>query len=381
MADDRKVLISAMPLEETVRRRTRRLASMAPTILQCSVGAGLAWVVAKDLLGHPRPFFAPIAVVICIGVALGQRVRRMVEMVAGVSVGIGVGDLLISQIGSGPWQIAVAVALAMASAVLLDSGSIIALQAGSSAVLVATLLPPTGSGGTARMVDALAGGVIGIATVALLPADPIALVHRHGSVVLDELAEALEGAAEAIAGHDIPLAADSLEKVRGSQRAVEALHAALQAGREIALLSPLRWRARSRIARYQTASTPIDLALRNTRVLLRRTLAAIRDTEPMSRELPGRLHSLAETARLLRDELADGVEPVRARRSALAVAEDVHTSPDGETGFSTRVIAAQLRSITVDLLTATGMDRETATAALRSGISRLPDPDAAGEPG
>ncbi|MGW4640172.1 FUSC family protein [Sphaerisporangium sp. NPDC004334] len=95
-----------MTVGPTVRRRLRRLAARTPSILQCSVAAAVAWIVAKDLLGHPSPFFAPVAVVVCIGVSMGRRVRRMLEMVAGVSLGVGVGDLLVAWIGSGPWQIA-----------------------------------------------------------------------------------------------------------------------------------------------------------------------------------------------------------------------------------------------------------------------------------
>ncbi|GII75227.1 hypothetical protein Sru01_02090 [Sphaerisporangium rufum] len=347
-----------------MRRRLERLASMAPSILQCSVGAALAWFIAREFLGHPRPFFAPIAVVICVGVAVGRRVRRTAEMVAGVSLGIGVGDLLVAWIGSGAWQIALVVALAMAIAVLLDEGGVFALQAGTSAVLVATLLPPSGVGGLQRMVDALTGGLVALAMVALLPADPVALVHRRGRVVLDELADALEGAAQAIASADLSLAGDCLDKARGSQKAVEDLRAALVSGREIALISPLHWRARGRLARYQAASTPLDHALRNTRVLLRRTIAALRDREPMSPELPDRLRGLAEATRLLRDELAAGADPVRARRGALAVADGLRASGSRHAGISTQVVAAQLRSIIVDLLVAAGTGRAAAAAAL-----------------
>lgn len=46
----------------------------------------------------------------------------MVELVVGVSLGVLVGDLLISRIGSGPWQVTVVVALAMAIAVFTDGG-------------------------------------------------------------------------------------------------------------------------------------------------------------------------------------------------------------------------------------------------------------------
>jgi Fusaric acid resistance protein-like len=70
--------------------------------------------------GHPRPFFAPIAAVVSLNGA--RRLRRAVELVVGVSVGVGVGDLLIAAIGSGAWQISLVVALAMAAAVWLDGG-------------------------------------------------------------------------------------------------------------------------------------------------------------------------------------------------------------------------------------------------------------------
>src|SRR5690606_31980113 len=126
-----------------LRRRWARLAATAPAILQCAVAAGLAWLVAAELLGHPRPFFAPVAAVICIGVAAGRRLPRLVELVAGVSLGVGVGDLLVLRIGSGAWQIALVVALAMAVAVFLGSGTVLTIQAASSAVRVAYRLPPT----------------------------------------------------------------------------------------------------------------------------------------------------------------------------------------------------------------------------------------------
>jgi len=90
--------------------------------LQSGVAAGLAWFIAHNLIGRPTPFFAPIAAVVCLGVSLGQRLRRVGELVVGVSVGVGVGDALISWIGSGPWQIALVVGLAMSAAVLLDGG-------------------------------------------------------------------------------------------------------------------------------------------------------------------------------------------------------------------------------------------------------------------
>src|SRR5256885_1624676 len=69
--------------------------------IHAGVAAGISWDLAKDVIGNPSPFFAPVSAVIVLGVAVGQRLRRAVEMVAGVTLGIAVGDLLIYLIGTG----------------------------------------------------------------------------------------------------------------------------------------------------------------------------------------------------------------------------------------------------------------------------------------
>ncbi|GGO74938.1 FUSC family protein [Nonomuraea cavernae] len=348
-------------LGDHLRERLHTFGLKAPSIAQCAVGAALAWLAATQLLGHPSPFFAPIAVLICVGVGLGQRLRRVTELVVGVSLGVGVGDLLVAWIGSGTWQIALVVALAMATAALLDSGALFALQAGSSAVLVVALVPGDSTGGLDRMLDALTGGAIGVAVVALLPASPVNLVAKHASGVLDALSTVLEQAAEAIEKRDVELAAEALEGARGTQAAVEEFEQALATGKEIAMISPLHWHRRARLARYERAVVPVDHALRNARVLARRTLAALGEAAPPSASLADSMREVSEAALLLQLELGAGREPVLARQALLAVAGSER--PQG-LGFSAHVIVAQLRSIVVDLLLATGAGPEEAGAAL-----------------
>ncbi|MEV0627018.1 aromatic acid exporter family protein [Nonomuraea wenchangensis] len=348
-------------LSEHVRERLGTFALAWPSIAQCAVGAALAWIVAVRLLGHPRPFFAPISVLICVGVGLGQRLRRVAELVVGVSLGVGVGDLLVAWIGSGPWQITLVVALAMAIAVLLDGSALFVAQAGSSAVLVATLVPVEGAGGLDRMADALTGGVIGIAAVALMPASPFTIAGKHLSDVLDALSTALERAAEAIEKRDVDLAAEALEAARGTQALVEELEMALQTSKEITTISPLHWHRRARLARYEAAVLPVDLAMRNVRVLCRRTLASLGEASPPPAALAEAMREVSEAALLLQLELAAGREPTLARQALLAVA--ARERPE-HLGFSAHVIIAQLRSVVVDLLEATGMDHEAASATL-----------------
>jgi uncharacterized membrane protein YgaE (UPF0421/DUF939 family) len=345
-------------------RRLRRWQRTALPIVQAALAAGLSWWVATEVVGHPHPFFAPIAAVVCLGVSLGQRLRRVVELVAGVSVGVGIGDLLIGVIGSGAWQIALVVAIAMSTAVLLDGGAIIALQSASSAVLVATLLPPSAGGGFARMIDALIGGLVGLTVTALLPANPLTVAHRQGKVLFGELAAALRGVAGAVADEDTVKAAAVLSRLRTSQSAVDEFRSALRTGGEIASIAPIRWRRRDELGRYQSAAAPIDYALRNTRVLARRALAALRHGEDTPKMLPEVLRRYADAVDLLRTELAAGTEPQQARA---AVRDAVHTATTqdlGGDGFSTRVVLAQIRSVAVDLLQATGLSRADAAEAL-----------------
>ncbi len=102
---------------------------VAALVVQTGLAAGLSWFVAVHLFGHRTPLFAPVAAIVCIDMALGQRLRRAIELIVGASPGVGVGALLISAIGKGPWQIGVVVALTTSGAVLVDGRAVINVQA------------------------------------------------------------------------------------------------------------------------------------------------------------------------------------------------------------------------------------------------------------
>ncbi len=98
-----------------LRTRRERIIASARPILHTSLAAAIAWLVATELVGHSAPFFAPISAVVTLGLTVGQRRRRAVELAIGVALGIAIADLLVAGIGTGTWQIAVIVALAMAA--------------------------------------------------------------------------------------------------------------------------------------------------------------------------------------------------------------------------------------------------------------------------
>src|ERR1041384_3479115 len=85
----------------SVQARVARLAGKRRHVLQGGVAAGVAWLVAADLLDHPTPFFAPIAAVVSLGTSYGQRLRRVAEVTLGVAVGVFLADLLVIVVGAG----------------------------------------------------------------------------------------------------------------------------------------------------------------------------------------------------------------------------------------------------------------------------------------
>lgn len=349
-------------------RRAGRLRSAALPVLQCALAAALAWFVATEVVGHARPFFAPIAAIVCLGVSLGSRLRRTVELVLGVSVGILVADLLVTVIGTGAWQIGLVVLLAMSAAVLLDGGPVITLQAGSSAVLVATLLPPGQSGGPDRALDALVGGVVAVLVVAVVPADPLRSARRDGAGVLTALAEVLRGVATGLENADDTVVDAALTRARGTQATLDALRSDLTSGREIARIAPLRWRSRARVVRLAAMAEPIDNAARNLRVLTRRALVAVRDGETVDPRVVLRVRELAEAVdvleHLVRSEPGSGPTQADVATALRRVARGLTADLGVDGGLSVRVVVAQLRSTVVDLLQAAGASRISALATL-----------------
>jgi uncharacterized membrane protein YgaE (UPF0421/DUF939 family) len=349
-----------------LRRAAHRLRVSAIPITQCAVAAGLSWFVAHDLVGHQRPFFAPIAAVISLGVSLGSRLRRVVELVLGVSLGVLVGDLLISWIGSGAWQIVLVVGLAMAIAVFADGATLLIAQAGSSAVLVATLLPPGQEGGIDRCIDALIGGAVGVLVVAVLPTDPVGPVRRQARALLDELATVLALTADALRNRDVGAAAAALERARASQPLIDEMRAALRAGQEVTTVAPLHRRRRRVLGKFAELAERADYAMRNARVLGRRVYIALENDEPVAPELADLLGELSAAVRALTDQLGREGDRERAREAVLDVVRHAVALSDEWTGGpSEQVILAQLRSIALDLLQATGMTRSDGLAAMR----------------
>jgi uncharacterized membrane protein YgaE (UPF0421/DUF939 family) len=371
----------AQPLLEAAAKRSRasartradNLRSVARSILQATLAATVAWLVATEVVGHPRPFFAPVAAIITLGLAVGARGRRAVEVALGVTLGIAIGDLVISAIGVGWWQLAVVIAATMSAARLLGSGVMFAQQAAVSAALVATLQPPTQGVTFARSVDALVGAGIALIVNALVfPVHPGRMVRDAAAPVLEELSAVLEDVAAALEQRDGRLVQAALDRARDIEALERDFREAVDEGRDTARVAPPRRGTLGLVDAYADAFVQVDLAVRNVRVLARGARRAIDLDDNVPPEICAALRDLAAAVRALQEALDDpaGGEAVRppALRAAAASAEVLERTGN----LSATVMVGQIRSTAVDLLRSSGMTYEEAAEAVRTAAGTVP---------
>jgi uncharacterized membrane protein YgaE (UPF0421/DUF939 family) len=356
-----------------IRTRRERIIATARPILQASVAAALAWLIATEVVGHATPFFAPISAVITLGLTVGQRRRRAVELAIGVSVGIAIADLLVHAIGTGTWQVGVVTGLAMLAATLVGGGTLLASQAGASAVLVATLQPPEGFDFT-RALDALVGsGTALVVGALLLPIDPVRLVREGLGPVLDRLGAALSHVADALEQRDAADAERALAAVMRLDPLYERLAETLTEAGDAARISLTRRGKLGRLERYVAAVGEIGLAIENTRALARGVTRAIALDDSTPPEVAAAIHELATAARELETLLEDD-RAGPSREAALRAVELANAVLDETANLSAVHIVGQVRILAVDLLRAGGVPRPEAQQAVRSATAQRLEP-------
>jgi uncharacterized membrane protein YgaE (UPF0421/DUF939 family) len=337
--------------ESSLRQRWGRTKANVVLAVQGGIAAGASWFIATKLLHHHQPVFAPVSAIIVLDIAVGQRFRRTFELVLGVALGIAIGDALIYEIGTGPWQLALVVALATILSVYIAGTPAVVAQASSSSVLIATLQPPKSGIYYSRFVDALIGGGVALVVMALLvPANPLAVVSRKAGPACGVLSDGLDLVANGLRAHEADLADTALTKLNEGQRQLAEFHSTLPESRETATVAPLRWRSRGALSRYVEAAEHLDRALGNAKVLARRAVTLIHDEEPVPECLPESVQMLAEATRELRQSLTSGASDHRvADRSVEAVTRAAEAYRSG-IGFSGSAVVAQVRAIATDLL-------------------------------
>ena len=361
------------------RVRVEALSGSWLAILQSAVAAGIAWALARLIVGQPQPFFAPAAAVISLGLSRGQPRRRAIELSVGVAVGIGIAAALVKLIGVGAIQVAVLVALVMSVSLLLNGSQVLINQAAVSALLIMTL--PGQGAEIDRFLDACVGGAVAIAFGLLFSfREPFAAVEEARRDALADLAATLEAIAGALASRDLPAAEAALESARKLDAGVDHLYDAVSEAGETAAFSPRRRALMEELDPQAGEAPQIDYAVRDARVLARATATAIRRKATLDPRLGEAVTELAATTRAL-DEADRGRQGARAdvrerasRAVELAGAADVHNS------LWPTMIFGQTRALAFDLLQASGEDPTAARALIDAAATTKIAPPPAPSP-
>jgi hypothetical protein len=357
-------------------RSLLRPGSDAWLILQATLAATLAWVVADQVLRNPDPFFAPIAAVVALNASVGERGRNALRLLLGVVVGIVLGELTIAVLGGGYVSLAVAVFAATAVARILGGVRIVIAQAAAGAIL--TVVAADGVAGTERLVDALVGvGVALLFTQVLFSPQPLALLRRAEVAALTDMAEGLRLTAAALESGDEDVAEHATNHLRTLRDRLSELARTRTVSGRVARRS-VAWRSQiTPVVRENEDASRLDLlggsCLALTRGALAADQAARRRLAPHVRELADALADLAAAPgdRATRQTAADDALGV-ARRLAV-----------GGMPAEPEAIAALvgLQTVATDLMVFAGVEAGQAEAAVREGTGEFRVPAPAASPG
>ena len=344
-------------------------------ILQTSLAACSAWFLSVLILDIDRPTFAPIAAVICLGLAVEERARRAIELTFGVAFGVAIADFLVSVVGVGALQAGFVVALAMSVAVFLGRKEIGVNETAISAmiILITFHAPDTGIP-LERFLEALIGGATALLINAVLPIDPERMVEEAAHPLFDESVDVLEEVAAALDSGDAERAQNAYLKAREIDARVSGLKEAVAAGRETARLAPPRRRSLGHLELYAGAADQIDLTVRDVRALARAALSVVQPDEGSPEPLSEAVRGLATATGALATYLQTSGDPEDTRRLALEAASEasalLHEREDLARNLAVNALVDQIHSSTVDILGSTGMDRSSALQALEGATGR-----------
>jgi len=172
--------------------------------------------------------------------------------------------------------------------------------------------------------------------------------------------------AAALRAADLEAARGALGALRGLNPKVIAMTNAVATSDEIARIAPMRWHVRERFGGYVEAAPQLDYAVRNARVLARRSTVLLRLQHTPPPELAEAIASLAEAARCLGQELGSEREPIISRRLVVDAYATARGSMGPQTPQTAVVVIAELRAVAYDLLRGTGLNRVDALALLDS---------------
>ena len=363
-------------LRRFVGRRARagwmRTRSSAGHAALTTIAAVAAYWFAEAVLGHEGPLFAATATLVGLGWGREPKLRRVLEVSVGCTLGILIGDALMLGLGRGMWQAAIVLFVSIMAARFLDSGPIFTTQMSLQAVLV-VLLPAPADGPFSRSLDAVVGACCALIVTFLRPHRTQRSTAKRLQALYDPMVSILRDLSTALRTQESSTAWMALITGRGTQSVLDELRREVQMAREVTTYSPLERRQKGFVTVVAYAVDRSDLAIRSLRIVARRVVSLIDSgslTDEATEALSSWFDEAADAVQIL-NRCFDEPTPAGRRQGRLdarealgAAASRLHPTHLGGGSLHGEALVMLLRPMMVDLLEATGADHEEAVGYL-----------------
>jgi uncharacterized membrane protein YgaE (UPF0421/DUF939 family) len=254
---------------DTLRRLWSSQSPFLLFALKSALAAGGSWEVAAFLIGEKSASLAVVSALIVVQVTSWQTVRKSMERILGVLIGVSLAILVTHFVGLNVWTITLMIFIAqIVSLFLQNRGQYLATQIPISAALALLL----GGSNVAsypllRMLGAMVGGLVGI-LISLLLSPPIYVfrVREAFAALMLRLADALPALADALAGRLSEAENRALyTRIRALEQHVQATAQALALGVDSARLNPWARRAGRLLLAYPDVLLALDRLTRQMR--------------------------------------------------------------------------------------------------------------------
>jgi uncharacterized membrane protein YgaE (UPF0421/DUF939 family) len=342
--------------------------------VQGTAAAAVAWAIARYVLDHEEPFFAPVAAVIALNTTVGERGLHAMRLMQGVIVGIIVGELTLAVLGGAPLSLALATFVAMTIAVALGGARITVAQAAVGAIL--TVAIGDAEAGAQRFIDAVVGAGVALTFSQLLfSPEPVRLLRGAESAALADMGRGLELAADALERDDDALAEDALRTLRDLRDRLVELARTRQASSRVSRRSAA-WRSQRAPVVQETENAGYLDLLGSSCLMLTRAARAVEGDD--RHELVRPIRELARALTALAGAPGDRVTRDATVERVLAVVRE--TAASGPPTDPALAAVMGIRWVAGDALMFAGVEPQQAVDAVEQGTGEFDVPTPAPAP-
>jgi uncharacterized membrane protein YgaE (UPF0421/DUF939 family) len=346
-------------LNESFQRVIESVAPITQIVLAALTGYSFAHIV----LGHSTPLLAVTVAIASLGFTRDARPRRIAETALGMVVGIALSEGLLIALGSGVWQLALTLLIALLAGRFISASAAFTITIAVQAMLVSIMPVPDG-GVWVRSIDGVIGGVTALIFTAVIPRDPRRAAIRDAAKLFNIFEDSLNSLKVALRNVDVKVVDAALIRVRRSQPLVDNWRLSLDSAIAIARISPFLQKYRDELYGQLRIMRGMDLATRNLRVVVRRVDFLILDGKPRP-YLADLIEQIQEGVHMLREALSEQEAGIQAEQIFASVISQLDPKKFGIADqISEASVLLLLRPMMIDLLCASGMSEDDARSLL-----------------